>query len=181
MSAAKKQTIFGLAADFDSGEAVLEAARKVHAAGYRRTDAFSPQPVEGLSEALGFERTGMAVITGIGAIVGAIGGYFMLWFANVIHYRWNIGGRPPHSWPAFIPITFELGVLFAALSAVVGMLALNGLPMPYHPMFNLPDFNLASRDKFFILIESKDPQFDLEKTRAFLEALKPLSVREVAP
>src|ERR1700677_312809 len=122
MSETKKQTIFGLAAEFDTGHAVLEAARQVHAAGYRRTDAFSPYPVDGLPEALGVERTGMAAITGIGAIFGAVGGYFMLWFANVIHYRWNIGGRPPHSWPAFIPITFELGVLFAALSAVIGML-----------------------------------------------------------
>jgi hypothetical protein len=181
MSETKGPTIFGLAAEFDSGEALLEAARQVHGAGYRRTDAFSPQPVEGLSEALGFERTGMAAITGIGALFGAIGGYFMLWFANVIHYRWNIGGRPAHSWPAFIPITFELAVLFASLAAVIGMLALNKLPMPYHPMFNLPTFTLASRDKFFILIESTDPQFDVEHTRAFLEGLKPLSVMEVAP
>jgi len=181
MSETKKQTIFGLAAEFDTGEALLEAARRVHAAGYRRTDAFSPQPVEGLSEALGFERTGMAAITGIGALFGAIGGYFMLWFANVIHYRWNIGGRPAHSWPAFIPITFELAVLCASLAAVIGMLALNKLPMPYHPMFNVPTFSLASRDKFFLLIESTDPQFDLAKTRALLEGLKPLSVTEVAP
>ena len=180
MSEKKGQSPFGLAAEFDSDHAVLQAAKQVHAAGYRRTDAFSPYPVEGLPEAIGFERTGMAFITGIGALIGVIGGYFMLWFANVIHYRWNIGGRPPHSWPAFIPITFELGVLFAALGAVIGMLALNGLPMPYHPMFNLPNFTLASRDKFFILIESSDPQFDLEKTRAFLEGLNPLSVMEVA-
>jgi hypothetical protein len=180
MNEKKPQSPFGLAAEFDSDHALLEAARQIHAAGYRKTDAFSPFPVDGLSEALGFERTGMPVIVGLGGLIGAVGGYFMLWFANVIHYPWNIGGRPPHSWPAFIPITFELGVLFASLSAIIGMLALNGLPMPYHPMFNLPSFSLASRDKFFIVIEYKDPKFDMEKTRAFLEALRPLSVMEVA-
>lgn len=173
------QVLFGLAAEFNSAEAVLSAAQRVHAAGYRQTDAFSPFPVEGLPEAIGFTRTGIPMIVGIGGLVGAAGGFFMLWFANVVNYPWNIGGRPPNSWPAFIPITFELGVLFAALSAVVGMLALNGLPMPYHPMFNLPGFNLASKDKFFIVIESADSQFDLEITRAFLQGLQPLSVMEV--
>ena len=180
MSETGKHPLFGLAAEFDSDHAVLEAATQVHAAGYRRTDAFSPHPVDGLPEALGFTRTAMPYIVGIGGLIGAVGGYFMLWFANVINYRWNIGGRPANSWPAWIPITFELGVLFAALSAVIGMLALNKLPMPYHPMFNLPSFNFASQDKFFILIESTDPQFDLAKTRAFLEGLRPLSVMEVA-
>ena len=179
MSEKREQPLFGLAAEFDSDHSVLKAAEQVYAAGFRRTDAFSPHPVEGLSEAIGFERTGMGLIVGLGGLFGAIGGYFMLWFANVIHYRWNIGGRPPNSWPAFIPITFELAVLCAALAAVIGMLALNGLPMPYHPMFNVPSFTLASRDKFFILIESSDPQFDVERTRAFLEGLKPLSVMEV--
>jgi hypothetical protein len=179
MSEEVKQRLFGLAAEFDSDHAVVEAARQVHAAGYRRTDAFSPYPVEGLPEGLGFVRTAMPFIVGIGGLLGALGGFYMLWFANVVNYRWNIGGRPANSWPAFIPITFELGVLFAALSAVVGMLALNKLPMPYHPMFNLPSFNFASQDKFFILIESSDPQFEMSKTRAFLEGLKPLSVMEV--
>jgi hypothetical protein len=179
MSESRPQPLFGLAAEFNSAEAVVAAAARVHGAGYRRTDAFSPFPVDGLPEAIGFARTGVPMIVGIGGIVGAAGGFFMLWFANVINYPWNIGGRPPNSWPAFIPITFELGVLCAALSAAVGMLALNGLPMPYHPMFNLPRFNLASKDKFFIVIESADPRFNLETTRAFLESLQPLSVAEV--
>ena len=171
--------LFGLAAEFDSAEAVLRAACEVHAAGYRRTDAYSPQPIEGLAEAIGFERTGVPLLVGLGGLVGTVGGYFMLWYANVISYPLNIGGRPPHSWPAFIPITFELGVLGAALSAVIGMLWLNGLPMPYHPMFNLPSFSRASTDGFFLLIEATDVQFDLEKTGQFLSTLKPLAVAEV--
>jgi hypothetical protein len=179
MSEGKVQPLFGLAAEFDSAESVLAAAERVHAAGYTRTDAFSPFPVEGLPEALGFERTAVPMIVGIGGLVGAAGGFFMLWFANVVNYPWNIGGRPPNSWPAFIPITFELGVLFASLSAVIGMLALNGLPMPYHPMFNLPSFDLASKDKFFIVIESADSKFDPEATRTFLQSLAPLAVMEV--
>jgi hypothetical protein len=180
MSETPAQSLFGLVAEFDSAEAVLEAAHAVRAAGYRRADAFSPFPVEGLPEALGFERTAVPMIVGIGGLFGACFGFFMLWYANVVSYTWNIGGRPMNSWPAFIPITFELGVLCAALSAVIGMLALNGLPLPYHPMFNLPAFNLASRDKFFIVIESTDAKFSLSDTRAFLESLKPLAVSEVA-
>lgn len=179
MESAKEQLLFGLAAEFDSPESVLAAANAVHLAGYRRADAFSPFPVDGLPEALGFHRTRVPMVVGFGGLFGACFGFFMLWYANVISYPWNVGGRPPNSWPAFIPITFELGVLFAALSAVVGMLALNGLPMPYHPMFNLPNFSLASRDKFFILIESSDAQFDWDKTRVFLQSLQPIAVTEV--
>ena len=172
-------TLFGLAAEFDTPERLLAAAHKLHDAGYLRTDAYSPFPLEGLPEALGSERTPMAIIVGIGGLVGACGGFFMLWYANVISYPWNIGGRPPNSWEAFIPITFEMAVLCAALSGVIGMLALNGLPMPYHPMFNLPRFTLASKNGFFIVVESSDTRFDLEKTRSFLESLQPLSVMEV--
>jgi len=179
MSDVPVQRLFGLAAEFDSAEAVLEAALAVHREGFRRVDAFTPFPVEGLSEAIGFEKTGVPMIVGIGGLIGAVGGYFMLWYANAISYPWNIGGRPPHSWPAFIPITFELGVLCASLSALVGMFMLNGLPMPYHPMFNLPSFSLASRDKFFLVIEAADVQFELEQARTFLQGLKPVAVMEV--
>ncbi|HWE01286.1 MAG TPA: DUF3341 domain-containing protein [Tepidisphaeraceae bacterium] len=179
MSDSKAENLFGLAAEFDTPEAVLHAALRIHGAGYRRADAFSPMPVEGLPEALGFPRTGVPLIVGIGGLCGACGGFFMLWFANVVNYTWNIGGRPPNSWEAFIPITFELAVLCAALSAVIGMLALNKLPMPYHPMFNLPAFDRASRDRFFIVIESADAQFDSEQTRKFLETLLPIAVTEV--
>jgi hypothetical protein len=173
------RSLFGLAAEFSSPQAVLEAARRIRAAGYTRAEAYSPFPVEGLSQELGFGRTKVAMMALIGAIAGALGGYWMQWYANVISYPWNIGGEPPNSWPAFIPITFELGVLGAALAAVMGMLALCGLPQPYHPMFNLPQFSLASRDRFYLCIEATDPKFDLEATRRLLEELHPTTVAEV--
>ena len=171
--------LFGLAASFDSPEAVLDAAKKVFAAGYRRTEGYTPHSVEGLAEALGFARTGVPLIVFVGGIVGAIGGYFMLWYANVVSYPWNIGGKPPNSWPAFIPITFELTVLGASLLALFGMLILNGLPSPYHPMFRAPTFELASQTQYFICIEVADPQFGIERTKEFLESLGPIAVVEV--
>jgi len=115
----------------------------------------------------------------LGGIAGCVGGYALEYWTSVIDYPMNVGGRPMHSWPAFIPVTFETTVLFAALSAVLGMLALNGLPMPYHPVFNVPRFALASRDQFFLCIEARDPHFDRAITRRFLERLDPLSVSEV--
>jgi len=171
--------LYGLAASFPSPQAVLEAARKVHAAGYRRAEGYSPHAVEGLSEALGFERSGVPLIVFVGGIVGGIGGYFMLWYANVISYPWNIGGKPPNSWPAFIPITFEMTVLGASLLALFGMLILNGLPSPYHPMFRAPTFELASQTRYFICIETADPLFDFDRTREFLMSLQPIDVVEV--
>jgi len=179
MADARTQNLYGLAAVFGSPEEVLQAAEAVHAAGYRRADAFSSFPIEGLAEALGASRTRLPLIVLIGAACGVGGGFFMLWYANVISYPWNIGGRPPNSWPAFIPITFELGVLCAALCSAIAMLAMNGLPMPYHPIFNLPGFELATGDRFYVLIEARDANFDLQITRGFLETLKPLLVAEV--
>jgi hypothetical protein len=175
----KHGDIFGLAAEFDSAEGVLEAAKKIHAAGYRRAEAYTPYAVHGLADVFSDERSGMPTIVMGGAMIGAIGGFFMLWFANVISYHWNIGGRPPNSWPAFIPITFELGVLGAGLSATFGMFIMNRLPQPYHPMFNLPAFEEATRNRFFICIQANDPHFDLETTKAFLQSLGALAVSEV--
>jgi hypothetical protein len=172
--------VFGLAAEFDSPEALVDAAARVRQAGYTHVEAYTPFPVEGLSHALGFRRTKVAMAVLIGAILGAVGAFGMQWYANVLSYPWNIGGKPPNSWPAFIPITFELGVLGAALAAVIGILTMNGLPQPYHPMFNLPRFSLASHDRFFLCIESTDPKFDPEQTRRLLEELRPTSVEEVA-
>lgn len=171
--------LYGLAASFDSPEGVVEAAKKVFAAGYRRTEGYSPYAVEGLTEALGFHRTGVPLIVFVGGLVGGIGGYFMLWYANVVSYPWNIGGKPPDSWPAFIPITFEMTVLGASLLALLGMLILNGLPSPYHPMFRAPTFELASQTHFFLCIEEADPLFDFEQTRIFLQSLDPVAVVEV--
>ena len=151
--------IYGLLAEFDNPSALVAAAREAHAAGYRRMDAYTPFPVEELNEALGLEHTGVAAMVLIGGITGAVLGYLMQYYVAVIDYPLNIGGRPLHSWPAFVPVTFELTILCAGLFAVLGMLALNGLPMPHHPVFNAPRFALASRDRFFLCIEAADPQF----------------------
>jgi len=171
--------IYGLLAEFSDPTELVAAARRAYEEGYRQMDAYSPFPVEELAEALGFHRTRVPLIVLIGGLVGCIGGYFLQYYIAAIHYPLNIGGRPLNSWPAFIPITFELTVLIAALSAVLGLLALNGLPMPYHPVFNVPRFALATRDRFFLCIEATDPLFDLEGTRRFMERLVPREVSEV--
>lgn len=167
-------SLYGLMAEFTTPEALLHAAHQACAAGYRQMDAYTPFPVEGLAEALGFRHSRMSLLVLIGGIVGGIGGFFMQYYAAVISYPLNIGGRPLNSWPAFIPITFELTILLAALAGVLGMLALNGLPMPYHPVFHLERFVRASQDRFFLCIEATDSRFDREHTRHFLESVAPL-------
>jgi hypothetical protein len=174
------QNIFGMMVSFDNPKALIEAAGAARKAGYRRIDAYSPYPVEGLSEALELRTTRLPLVVLAGGLLGAAGAYFMQYYASVIDYPLNVGGRPLHSWPAFIPITFELTILVAAVFAVLGMLALNGLPEPYHPVFNVPEFELASRSHFFLTIESDDPKFDLDETRQFLESLGGESVSEIA-
>jgi hypothetical protein len=171
--------LYGVMAEFDNPTDIVAAARRVHEEGYRNIDAFSPFPIEELSEAIGFHRNRLPLIVLIGGILGCIGGFALCYWASVYAYPLNIGGRPLNSWPAFIPVTFETTILVAALSAVLGMLALNGLPQPYHPVFNAPRFELASRNTFFLLIEAKDPRFDLEATRAFLDSLGPKEVINV--
>jgi Alternative complex III, ActD subunit len=173
------QSIYGLMAEFLSAEELLEASKRAADAGYRKLDAYSPFPIEGLAEAIGFHRTILPVIVFCGGLLGTCTGFFLQWWPNVIGYPQNIGGKPWDSWPAFIPITFELTILFAALSATFGMIALNRLPSPYHPVFNVERFALASKDRFFLLIESADPKFDAEKTRQFLSELNPREVSEV--
>lgn len=172
--------LYGIMAEFDDPDALLGAAQRARDAGYRRMDAYSPFPVEGLAEALDFRNTRVPEIVLAGGIVGGVGGFFMQWFATRIFYPINVGGRPLNSWPAYIPITFELTVLLAAFAALFGMLILNGLPQPYHPVFNAPDFQLASRDRFFLCVEAADPRFDRLGTTSFLLDLHPLRVEEVA-
>jgi hypothetical protein len=171
--------LYGVIAEFNDAQSLLDAANTAREAGYTDMDAYSPFPIHGLSEAVGFHHTRLsAVVLGMG-ILGGIGGFVMCWYANVISYPLNIGGKPYNSWPAWIPITFECTILLAAFAAVFGMLALNGLPMPYHPVFNLRRFDQASRDKFFLVIQSRDPKFDIEKTWSFLETLHPREVTDV--
>jgi hypothetical protein len=166
-------------AEFDTPEALLRGARSAFEQGYRRMDAYTPFPVEGLAEAIGFHRSRVALIVLIGGIIGCVGGFYLQYWVHVIDYPLNIGGRPFNSWPAFIPVTFELTILIAALSAFFGVLVLNGLPMPYHPVFNAEQFELASRNRFFLCIEAVDPKFELESTRKFLSDLEPRGVHDV--
>jgi hypothetical protein len=175
----KDPKIYGLLAEFDDPEDLIAAAKRAHAEGYRNMDAYTPFPVHGLSDAVGFRRTKLPLIVLIGGITGAVSGFAMQYYANVIHYPINIGGRPLNSWPAFIIPTFEMTILFSAFAAVLGMLALNGLPQPYHPLFNVPAFELASRSHFFLCIEYTDPKFDLAGTRSFIETLNPRSISVV--
>ncbi|MGI8786088.1 MAG: DUF3341 domain-containing protein [Acidobacteriota bacterium] len=172
--------IYGLMAEFENPTDLVAASRRAYEEGYRRLDAYSPFPVHGLSEVIGFRNSHLPAVVLAGGLVGGVGGYLMQYYMAVIDYPLNVGGRPLHSWPAFIPVTFETTVLVAALSAVLGMLALNGLPMPYHPVFNVPGFDRATRDRFFLVIESTDKLFDADKTRVFLESLGAGIVVEVA-
>ena len=171
--------VFGLMAEFDNVNDAITAARRTYSAGYRKLDAYSPFPVEELSEAIGFHKNGVALVCLIGGLLGCTAAYMLQWWINTISYPINIGGRPLHSWPSFVIVTFEMTILFSGLSAVFGMLALNGLPMPYHPVFNVPQFDRASKDRFFLVIFSSDKNFDALRTRQFLESLNPISVAEV--
>lgn len=179
MKRATRPPVYGVLAEFPDRERLLEAALAASAAGYHALDAYTPLPVEGLSDAIGFHHTRLPWVVFTGAALGALGGFGMQLYASAVHYPQNIGGRPLNSWPAFIPITFELTILGASLFAVFGLLALNGLPTPYHPLFNVDRFELASREALFLCIKSKDPKFDREGTREFLASLGPTDVWEV--
>lgn len=171
--------IYGLMAEFDSSTRLVEATKAAYAAGYRKMDAYSPFPIEEASEALGFHKTRVPLIVLVGGLFGGLGAYGLQYWINVISYPLNVGGRPWHSWPAFIIPTFEMTVLFGGLAGVFGMFALNGLPMPYHPVFNVERFSAVTRDKFFLCVEAADPQFDMVGTQKFMQSLNPLSISEV--
>lgn len=172
--------LYGLMAEFEHPEELVSAAEKVREAGYLQTDAYTPFAVEGLSEAMGTHASRVPLLCLIGGLIGCAGGFFLQWWPNVIGYPLNIGGRPHNSWPSFIPITFELTVLCAGLATVFGMIMLNGLPMPYHPVFNAPNFELSTRNHFFLCVKADDPKFDAQKTRDFLRTLNPREVSEIA-
>ena len=175
----KRPPIHGLMAEFDSPTELVLAARRAHDQGYRKMDAYTPFPIEELSDAIGFRHTRLPMVVLIGGILGCLGGYGLQYWVSAIEYPLNVGGRPYNSWPSFIPVTFETTVLVAAVSAVLGMLALNGLPMPYHPVFNVKSFALASKDKFFLCIEATDPMYDRAATESFLKTLQPREIAEV--
>lgn len=173
------ENIYGLMAEFDNGHELVHAAESARKAGYRAMDAYTPYPIEELDAALGIPHTRIALITLVAGLSGAAGGFGMQVFGASMHYPFIVGGKPPLSWPAFIPITFECGILAASICTVLGLLFINGFPAPYHPVFNVPAFEKASRDGYFLCLESTDPQFNVVSTRKFLETLKPKAVHEV--
>ena len=180
MATSTRQPVYGLMAEFEDPNQLVAAAHRAREAGYRRMDAYSPLPIEELHEAIGFHDTKLPMIVLIGGLVGCLAGYLLQYWVSTMAYPINVGGKPLNSWPAFIPVTFECTILGAALSAVLGMLGLNGLPQPYHPVFNVARFALASRNRFFLCIEARDRKFDLAETRRFLETLEAKEVSVVA-
>ena len=170
---------YGLIAEFADPEELIAAARGLRARGYQRIDAFTPFPIEGLSEATGFRRTKLPWLVFAGGVIGVVGGFALQYYASAVDYPLNVGGRPLASWPAFGIVAFELCILCAAITCVLGMLAANGLPTPHHPVFNVPEFELASRSRFFLLVESADDLFDDEQTRNDLTSLGATSVQDV--
>jgi hypothetical protein len=169
----RRSLLYGFLAEFDDPETLKESIRSAKREGFRRMEAYTPFPVEGVVEELGLRHSPIPVIVFVGGVIGALTGALMQYYSSVFGYPLNIGGRPFNSWPAFVVVTFELTILFAGLSAVLGMLTLNGLPKPHHPLFNEPQFERATQDRFFLCIEAADPAFDAEKTWRFLEALNP--------
>ena len=171
--------LYGLMAEFETPQELVDAAARTREAGFTKLDAYTPYPIEALTEALDIHDHRLPAVVLGGGIVGGLAGYALCYWTSVIEYPLNIGGKPFNSWPAWIPITFECTILFAAFAAVLGMLGLNGLPMPYHPVFNVRRFDQASRDKFFLVIQARDPKFRLGEVRDFLDTLNPREVVDV--
>lgn len=174
----QEQPIYGYLAEYEYAEPLVAAAKAARAEGFQMMECYTPMPVHGLSDVLGYKNK-VATLVLIGGIAGLLAGFGLCYWVSVMRYPLDIGGRPFNSWPAFVVPAFECTILFASLTAVFGMLALNGLPQPYHPLFNVPRFNEATRSRFFLLIAASDPKFDMTKTREFLAGLAPVSVSEV--
>ncbi|MGH8797588.1 MAG: DUF3341 domain-containing protein [Caldimonas sp.] len=174
------ETPWGLMAEFATADQLLAAARRAREAGYLQAEGYAPFHVEGLAEALGFTRTRVPFLTFIGGVIGGVGGYFLQWYTAVVDYAINVGGRPAHSWPMFIPVTFEMTILGAAFAAVLALLLGSGLPNLYHPVFNAPDFDLATRNRFFLCLRSDDPGFERAAAAELLDSMQPLRRCEVA-
>lgn len=175
----KELPIWGLMAEFTTAADLAMATRRAREAGYRHMDAYSPFGIDAVSDELGFPSTRVPLVCLLGGILGGLGGFFLQYWISVLNYPINIGGKPLNSWPAFIVVTFECTILGASLAAFLGMLALNGLPQPFHPVFGVPRFSSASRDRFFLAIEAVDPQFDIHDTFRFLEGLGAREVQEI--
>jgi len=171
--------LYGLMAEFETPTDLLNACKSAYAEGYRDMDAYSPFPIEEASEAIGFHKSAVPLVTLVGGLLGGLSGFALQYWINVIAYPLNIGGKPYNSWPAFIVPTFEMTILFAGIIGMLGMFALNGLPQPYHPVFNVDRFSKVTRNRFFLCVEASDPKFDPAGTRQFMERLKPLSISEV--
>jgi uncharacterized membrane protein len=171
---------YGVMAEFEDPTSLVNAARSAYEMGFRKLDAYTPFPIEELNDVLHLHKNKLPLIVLCGGVLGALTGYLLQYFVTVIYFRINVAGRPLHSWPSYIVITFELTILFGAIATVLGMLGLCGLPMPYHPVFNVPRFSAASRDRFFLCIEASDPMFNAQTTSRFLESMDAKEVSEVA-
>jgi hypothetical protein len=171
--------IYGMMGEFATPADLLNAIRRAKEAGYTRFEAFTPFPIEEVNKAVIERPTRLPILIFIGGLAGCLMGYLLQYYVHVWHNPYNVGGRPHHSWPNFIPVTFELTILLAAATAVVGMLLGNRLPQPYHPVFNIPRFDLASQERFYLVIEAEDERFDLERTRQFFDQLPAKWVTDV--
>jgi hypothetical protein len=171
--------VWGVMAEFATADELVAAARRVRESGYEHVEAYSPFPIDGLAEALGFERNRVPLFTFVGALCGGIGGYFLQWYSAVVDYPVNIAGRPLNSWPMFVPVTFEMAVLGGALAAVISMLAASGLPKLHHPLFAVPEFDLATRNRFFLCLRSDDPSFTSDGAKELLGGLRAMRCVEV--
>ncbi len=174
-------TLFGVMAEFESSQELVDAARKAVARGFTKLEGYSPVPIEELNDIIHKKRTILPKIVLAGGLTGMATGFALQYWASVLEYPMNVGGRPQASWPTFIIPSYELTILFASLSAAIGMIVLNGLPQPYHAVFNVPRFSLASSDKFFLVIESTDPNFEARSTKDFLSGLGAKGVYDVEP